>query len=104
MIVAFYVRQQAGYFLLSTAFLVVYVFTLIGWVMQRRNVVRVFENGLKYRKFHAAWNEIESVAANSAGLQLVKNKREAAKIPPSVSNYGDILTAVKKGLADNSNS
>ena len=34
MLLVFYVRQQIVYFVLSTAFLVVYIFTMIGWVMQ----------------------------------------------------------------------
>ena len=64
MLAAFYVRQQFGYFVLSSGFLVVYVFTLIGWVMQKRNIVSVHEGGLKYRKFRTEWSEVQSVAAD----------------------------------------
>jgi hypothetical protein len=98
MLVTFYIRQQFGYFLLSTGFLVVYVFTLIGWVMQKRNVVGVYENGLRYKKFQTAWDEIASVTANSDGLEIAKNEREKILIPPSVSGYEQIVHAVKRGV------
>jgi hypothetical protein len=98
MLVTFYIRQQFGYFLLSTGFLVVYVFTLIGWVMQKRNVVGVYENGLRYKKFQTAWDEIASVTANSDGLEIAKNEREKILIPPSVSGYEQIVRAVKRGV------
>ena len=52
-LLAFYVRQQIGYFVLSTAFLVVYLLTMISWVIRRRAAVRLHEGGLKYRKFSA---------------------------------------------------
>lgn len=100
MLVAFYIRQQIGYFLLSTGFLVVYVFTLIGWVMQKRNVVSVHEHGVKYKKFEAAWDEIRSVTTNSDGLQLAKNEREKVVIPTSVSGYERIVNAVRKGVGN----
>jgi hypothetical protein len=98
LLVAFYVRQHVGYFLLSTAFLIVYVFTLIGWLMQKRNVVSIYENGLKYKNFRAAWDEIRSLTANGEGLEIVKNKRERTLIPPSVIGYGRIVQAVKQGV------
>jgi hypothetical protein len=98
MLVVLYIRQQLGYFLLSTGFLIVYVFTLIGWVMQKRNVVGVYENGLKYKKFQAAWDEIASVNANSDGLEIARNKREKIRIPPSVTGYERIVRAVKQGV------
>ena len=60
MIVLFYIRQNIGYFILSTAFLVVYVLMMISWVLQKRSVVSIFENGLRYKKFSASWDEIQA--------------------------------------------
>jgi hypothetical protein len=97
-LIVFYIRRQIGYFLLSTGFVVVYIFTLIGWVMQKRNVVGIYENGLKYRKFLAAWEDIVSVTANNEGLEIVNNKREKTLIPSSVTGYGQIVRAVKQGV------
>jgi hypothetical protein len=98
MLVAFYFRQQIGYFVLSTGFLVVYIFTLIGWVMQKRNVVAVHENGLRYKRFQALWDEIESIKANADGLLLTKDKRDKTLIPFSVSGYEAVVRATKQGV------
>lgn len=100
MLVAFYIRQHIGYFALSSAFLVVYVFTLIGWLMQKRSVVGIYENGLKYKKFQAAWDQIESIKANNDGIEIAKRERERTLIPPSVSNYEQVLLTVKQAVED----
>ena len=63
-LLVFYVWQQLAYFVLSTAFLVVYIFTMVGWVMQRRNVVSIYENGISYRKCAATWDEIKLVRSD----------------------------------------
>ena len=98
MLIVFYVRQHIGYFALSTAFLVVYIFTLVGWVMQRRNVVRVYEGGLRYKKFSAAWGEIEAIAANSDGLAITISKREKVTIPATVMEFDRVVDLVKRGV------
>lgn len=97
-LIAFYIRQHVGYFILSTAFLVVYILTLISWLLHKRNAVSVYENGLRYRKFRAAWNEIEAVNADKTGLQIVKNKDEKVVIPPSMLGFESIVAAVRSGL------
>ena len=61
MLVGFYIRQNIGYFLLSTAFLLVYILTMIGWLMHRKNEIRLYENGLTYKKFSCAWDEIGTI-------------------------------------------
>ena len=98
MLIVFYIRRHIGYFALSTAFLVVYIFTLIGWVMQRRNVVRVYQGGLTYKKFSAAWGEIEAVNANSDGLAITGSKPEKTIIPSTVTGYDRIVASVKRGV------
>lgn len=98
MLVAFYVRQNIGYFALSSAFLIVYIFTLIGWVIQRRSTVKIYENGLRYRKFTAAWNEIRSVKADGAGLNLFRGDGDKVSIPSSIEGYQSILKTVKQGI------
>jgi hypothetical protein len=102
MLIVFYIRQHIGYFALSTAFLVVYTFTLVGWVMQRRNVVSIYEGGLKYKKFSTAWNEIESVTAKADGLTITKSKREKTLIPTTVTRYDRIVDSVKRGVQQTS--
>src|SRR5215468_5745159 len=57
---AFYLRQNFLYFLLSTAFLIVYLITMFSWFMQRNLAVKIYENGLDCRKRFIKWDEIES--------------------------------------------
>ena len=100
MLLVFYARQQMVYFVLSTAFLVVYIFTMIGWVMQKRNVVSLYENGITYRKFSSTWDELQSVKADPAsGISLVKTVGESVTIPQTVAGLPQILAVIKSHLA-----
>jgi len=65
------------YFFLSTAFLIVYLATMFGWLMMRKNLLRIYENGLTYRKFMARWNELEALETNKKGAQLNCEIRKA---------------------------
>ena len=80
-----YARGHFGYFLLSTAFLVVFIFTIIGWWMQRRNVVEVFDRGLTFKKLLATWDEITAVERLRDGsLSLTKKAKETVTIPKTL--------------------
>ncbi len=61
MTIAFLVRPGFVFVLLGTAFLVVGLFTLFGWLGQKKTEFRLFENGFSYKKFVCLWNEIESI-------------------------------------------
>lgn len=65
MLYAFSIRQNIGYFLLATAFLIVELFTLTGWIMQKRAEMKLYENGFTYKKKTWFWDEIESITTNS---------------------------------------
>jgi hypothetical protein len=62
MMFAFYLRQNILYFLLATAFLLTYLITMFSWLIQKRSVVKVFENGVQFRKFSVRWEDIASVS------------------------------------------
>lgn len=101
MLVAFYIRRHIGYFALSTAFLIVYVLTLIGWVLQKRNVVSIYENGIRYKKFSGSWAEIESAAVVEEDparrhIELRKNRREKVIIPSSIQGFERIVSVVRE--------
>jgi ABC-type bacteriocin/lantibiotic exporter with double-glycine peptidase domain len=99
MLVIFYLRQQMIYFVLSTAFLIVYVFTLIGWVMQKRNIVSIYEDGVSYRKFSARWDEMRSVrATRQEGISLTRNDGLSVTIPKTISNFAQIAAAIRSNL------
>jgi hypothetical protein len=99
-LIIFYTQQSIGYFVLSTAFLVVYIFTLIGWVMQKRNVVAIHENGIAYRKFSSTWDEIKSVTADpKSGITIVKLNGESTAIGRSMADVGRIAVVIRAHLS-----
>ena len=61
MMFAYYLLKSIGYFLLATAFLLIYIATMYSFLTLRKKVVEVFENGLRMGSDHMLWNDIESV-------------------------------------------
>ena len=96
----FYIQQSIMYFILSTAFLVVYIFTMISWVLQKKNVVAVHENGIAYRKFSSTWDDLKSVTSSSnAGITLTRTNGESVTIGRTVADVDKIAIAIRKHLA-----
>lgn len=60
MVVGFLVRPGFVFVLLATAFSVVCLFTILGWLVQRKTEFKLFENGFVYKKFVCLWTEIEA--------------------------------------------
>jgi hypothetical protein len=96
MLVAFLLRQQIGYLILAAAFLVLNLFTLIGFVVQRKNLVSVFDNGFRYRKLSARWPEIVSVDDLESGLNIVKTDGSVIKIPRSIDDLGRLNSHIRE--------
>lgn len=95
MLVAFYIRQHLGYFLLSTGFLVVYILTMIGWIAMRRHELRIHENGIACRKFEASWSEIgEARLVPGKGLLVVRADGASTTVAESVDGFGKIAGTV----------
>jgi len=96
MLAVFSVRQNFIYFFLSTAFLIVYLFTMFGWLMMRKNILKIYENGMTYRKFTARWSEIEAVKSNNKNgkISCEIRKVKGEKIILSDSIY-EVEKAVK---------
>lgn len=74
MVFGFLVRPGFVFVLLGTAFLVVGLFTLFGWLAQKNAQFKLYENGFSYRKFVCLWNEIESanVETENSRIGVVK--------------------------------
>ncbi|HYJ90430.1 MAG TPA: hypothetical protein VEV84_03915 [Pyrinomonadaceae bacterium] len=66
MMFAFYIRQTFLYFLLATAFLIVYLVMMISILSMRRAVVKIFEKGFEFKKQVLGWADIASVRSNNA--------------------------------------
>jgi len=92
MMLGFYVRQNLGYFLLATAFLLVYLFMMFSWVIQRRTEIRIFENGFSYRKRSVRWDDIKAV-----GPDGVVDTTDGVKvaIPPSIRDFDALLNVLR---------
>lgn len=69
-----YTTQKLGFFLLSTAFLIVNIFTMFGLLSARKNVLQVYENGFSYKKFKTRWDEIEKVEVKTINRPLSGGK------------------------------
>ena len=89
---AYYLRQDIGYFLMSTAFLIVYLVMMFSIVMQRRSVVEVYERGLRFKKDSLTWQEIESVSG--AGEVVLKDRRRV-QLPKSVVAFDAMISDVR---------
>jgi magnesium-transporting ATPase (P-type) len=92
MMFGFYIRQNIGYFLLATAFLIVYLITMFSWVMQRRTELRVFENGFSFKKRSMRWADIKHVGSDGMidaadGTHLT--------IPQSIRNREIVLKIIR---------
>jgi ABC-type bacteriocin/lantibiotic exporter with double-glycine peptidase domain len=98
-LIFFYLQQEMMYFILSSAFLVIYIFTMIGWVLQKRNVISVYEKGISKRQFIATWEEIQSVKAETeSGITIVKTNGESLEIPKTTADIGKIAVLIRQNL------
>ena len=88
----FYLRGSLLYFLLASAFLVVYGIMMLSWLVQRKNVVRVFERGLTYRGRQAMWDEITGVADDGT---ISVNDEKPILISPAINDLPGLLTLIR---------
>lgn len=61
MMLAYVLRQEIGYFLLSTAFLVVYLGTMYSFIKGRKKTVELYEKGLFTAGRIVRWADITAV-------------------------------------------
>ena len=99
MLIAFYLRQHFGYFLLSTAFLIVFVFTLIGWWLQKRNAVEIFANGLRYNKRELRWQEIKAIESPDRELVLIQPDGEKLVISGTIYALDEIEHYIRRQMS-----
>ena len=94
MMIAYYIRQNIGYFLLASAFLVIYIVMMVSLYMQRRNVVEVLENGLRYKKDEVTLDQIASVSDD--GIVTLRNGRQIT-LPKSLDQFPKLILALRAG-------
>ena len=84
-LIFYFVRKNFLYFLLATGFLIVQIFTMIGWWMQKHNAVSIYANGLGYRKREIFWADIadvETIADGRLRIELASGDRMV--VPKSI--------------------
>jgi hypothetical protein len=89
MMIAFYLRQSLGYFLLATGFLFVYLVTMFSWFTMRKKVVQVFENGFEYRNLRYLWSEVSGISENLP-LKINLTSGKSIELPSTIAEP-DIL-------------
>lgn len=103
MLVAFSIWRNFMYFLLATAFLFVQLFTLFGWFTQRKNEVKVYENGFKYKKQTWFWNEIGSITVtggnNKIRAEIKKQTGEKVILTEMIAGIDSIIKRINAEIA-----
>lgn len=107
MLIAFSLRLQVGYFLLATAFLIVNLFTLFGFMSQRKKVVLLYENGLVLGKQICFYDEIKEIHLKQTSKMLggEKDKCEITKtdgekiiFPEAIHNIHEVMEKIDEKL------
>ncbi len=95
--VVFYVRESILYFLLASAFLVIYLVTMLSWILQRKNVVQVFEGGFSYKSRHASWDQISAVGDD--GTVVLTDEKQIV-ISPAIDHLAQLLDLIRHRSID----
>jgi hypothetical protein len=103
----FYISRNPLYFLLSTAFLIVYIATMFSWISVRKNVLTIYENGVQYKKFSARWNEIQpielTVTSKMLGgekieLKLTKKTGEQIVLNETIFRINEVIEKISENI------
>jgi hypothetical protein len=106
MLVAFAVRQWFGYALLAAGFLVVEVFTLLGWFSHRSSEFTIFEEGFIYKDQMSRWEDIESIyTSETTGFfgkkvtsEIRKTNGESIMIPDTIQGFEEVVKMLGKRM------
>ena len=99
-LITYLVRQNFIYFLLATAFLIVQIFTLVGWWLQRRNAVYIYANGLTYKTLELPWDMVDRAHRNDDGSLTIRIKDESiARFPSSIHALDRVEAFISQHLA-----
>jgi len=98
MMFGYYIRENVGYFILASAFLVLYIVMMFSWFWQRKNVVEVFENGLRYKENDVSWLQIESISDDAK--IVTKDGREIA-LPATLGGVDELTARIRRFGGDN---
>lgn len=99
-IIFYLVWQSFLYFMLASGFLIVQLFTMIGWWMQRRNAVFIYANGVSIRGRSLTWQQIASLERDDTGsLSLVSTEGETLLIARSIHGVDRIEAFIRSNAS-----
>lgn len=98
MMFGFYLRQNIGYFLLATAFLLIYLLTMFSWVYQRRSMVRIYKNGIRYRRIAVPWDEIASFS-DRPPYEIRTRMGGKIVLPAALASPQEVAREFRRGIA-----
>lgn len=96
MMFAFYLLKNIIYFILSSAFLILYVIMMFAWLVQKRSAVELYENGLVIKKCRIVWKDIASMTEDGV-LLLVSG--DTLPISTSLYERGLLIDHIKRNIA-----
>ena len=95
MMFTFYLRQNILYFLLASAFLVLYLVMMFALLMQRRSTVEVCENGFRTKKQSIRWTHVVSVSDEGV-VEMASGKN--VTLARSVVDFEGLLGTMRNRL------
>jgi hypothetical protein len=101
MMLAFYLRQSLGYFLLATAFLFVYLATMFSWFTMRKRFVRVFENGFEFKNARHLWSEVDAISSSLPVLITLKTGK-SIELPSTIAELDLLVRQLRSRVAQSS--
>jgi hypothetical protein len=96
MMFTYYLRHNLLYFLLATAFLIVYLVTMYSFITGKKKSVELFENGLRVGRSSATWPEIVSV--DRAGVIAISSSKKL-EIAESIYEREALLSRIRTSVA-----
>ena len=98
MLVAFYLRNSLGYFILSSGFLVVYLFTMFGFFSMKKKVFRFHQNGISFKKMRLPFELISKVHLDSRVGLVIDSSEGRLIVPQSISGLTQIATELDRRI------
>jgi hypothetical protein len=98
-LIFYLVWQSFLFFVLATGFLIVQLFTMIGWWMQKRSAVSIFAKGFVYRKRSILWDEvIGAEIRDDSSLDIELSSSEVISLAPTIQELGRLRNFIRERL------
>jgi hypothetical protein len=99
-LIFYFIWQSFMDFVLSTGFLIVQIFTMIGWWMQKRNSVDIYYHGIAFGRRTLRWDEIEGVERQSdSSLAVTPTSGDAINLPASIHGLDRVEAFIRSRLS-----